>query len=372
MLMRELNSTKLEEKMIIKLDQAHIIGAFISYLIGVFIVPFVIEFSQKEGLVDLPGERKIHKLPVSRLGGIAIWSSVMLTFLVMVLLSYYPYGSLLSGILLGGSLMFLLGLIDDIFNLNAKFKLVIQLSIATIVFLLGVQIDTIFNPFGGAPIHLGIFSFPITILWIVGISNAVNFIDGVDGLAGSVITVSSVTLAIIAATITSTPPVTALIAFILAGAMLAFLTFNFNPAKIFMGDSGALFSGFLLATLSVAGVMKGAALAVLLPFLVLAVPIIDITYSSTRRILKGKSPFVADAEHIHHKLLKAGFSQKKTVVILTFIAIVAGAVATYFTGALANYFIYIAILILIMLVLSFISLKNEPQTIEPHINEEEK
>ena len=349
--------------MIIKLTHAHIIGAFISYLVGVFIVPFVIEFSQKEGLVDVPNERKIHKLPISRLGGIAIWTSVMLTFLVLVMLSYYPYGSLLSGILLGGSLMFLLGLVDDVYNLDAKFKLIIQLSIATIVYLLGVQIDTIFNPFGGGIIQLGVLSYPITILWIVGISNAVNFIDGVDGLAGSVISVSAITLALIAVTITPAQPITALMAFILAGSMLAFLTFNFNPAKIFMGDSGALFSGFLLATLSIAGVMKGAALAVLLPFLVLAVPIIDITYSSLRRIMKGKSPFVADAEHIHHKLLRAGFSQKKTVAILTFIAIAGGALATYFTGALKNYFIYIAILILIMLALSFISLKTKPQAI---------
>jgi UDP-GlcNAc:undecaprenyl-phosphate GlcNAc-1-phosphate transferase len=340
--------------MIIKLTQAHILGAFISYLLGVFIVPFVIDFSQKEGLVDLPNERKIHKIPISRLGGVAIWSSAMLTFLCLVLLSYYPYGSLLSGILLGGSLMFLLGLIDDIYNLDAKFKLIIQLSIATIVYLLGVKIDTLFNPFGNA-INLGAFSYPITLLWIVGISNAVNFIDGVDGLAGSVITVNSITLALIAAAMTPAQPITALIGFILAGSMLAFLTFNFNPAKIFMGDSGALFSGFLLATLSIAGVMKGATLAILLPFLVLAVPIMDITYSSLRRIMKGKSPFVADAEHIHHKLLKAGFSQKKTVAILTSVAIVGGAVATYFTGTLKHYFIYIAILILIMISLSIIS-----------------
>ena len=246
---------KQEDKtIIIKLTQAHILGAFISYLLGVFIVPFVIDFSQKEGLVDLPNERKIHKSPISRLGGIAIWSSTMLTFLFLVILSYYPYGSLLSGILLGGSLMFLLGLVDDVYNLDAKFKLIIQLSIATIVYLLGVKIDTIFNPFGGA-IDLGMFSYPITILWIVGISNAVNFIDGVDGLAGSVITVNSITLALIAVSTTPAQPITALIGFILAGSMLAFLTFNFNPAKIFMGDSGALFSGFLLATLSIAGVM---------------------------------------------------------------------------------------------------------------------
>ena len=253
---------------------------------------------------------KIHKTQFHVWAGVAIWTSTMLTFLCLVLLSYYPYGSLLSGILLGGSLMFLLGLIDDIYNLDAKFKLIIQLSIATIVYLLGVKIDTLFNPFGSA-INLGIFSYPITLLWIVGISNAVNFIDGVDGLAGSVITINSITLALIAAAMSPAQPITALIGFILAGSMLAFLTFNFNPAKIFMGDSGALFSGFLLATLSIAGVMKGATLAILLPFLVLAVPIMDITYSSLRRIMKGKSPFVADAEHIHHKLLKSRFFSKE-------------------------------------------------------------
>lgn len=346
----------------IKLTQAHIIGAFISYLLGVFIVPFVIDFSQKEGLVDVPNERKIHRAPISRLGGIAIWLSTMLTFLFLVLFSYYPYGSLLSGILLGGSLMFFLGLIDDVYNLDAKFKLVVQLSIATIVYLLGVKIDTLFNPFGSA-INLGLLSYPITILWIVGVTNAVNFIDGVDGLAGSVITVNSIALALVAVAMTPAQPITALIAFILAGSMLAFLTFNFNPAKIFMGDSGALFSGFLLATLSIAGVMKGATLAILLPFLVLAVPIMDITYSSLRRIMKGKSPFVADAEHIHHKLLKAGFSQKKTVAILTSVAIVGGAIATYFSGIFKHYFIYIGILISIMIGLSIISvLTKYPQS----------
>ena len=347
--------------MLFKLTQAHIIGAFVSYLLGVFIVPFVIEFSQKEGLVDVPNERKIHKNPISRLGGIAIWASTMLTFLCLVLLSYYPYGSLLSGILLGGSLMFFLGLIDDIYNLDAKFKLIIQLSIATVVYLLGVKIDTIFNPFGGAAINLRMLSYPITLLWIVGISNAVNFIDGVDGLAGSVITVNSITLALVAVSVTPAQPITALIAFILAGSMLAFLTYNFNPAKIFMGDSGALFSGFLLATLSIAGVMKGATLAILLPFIVLAVPIMDITYSSLRRIMKGKSPFVADAEHIHHKLLKAGFSQKITVAILTSVAIVGGAIATYFTGAIKHYFAYIGVLLLIMVTLSVISVMTKPR-----------
>ena len=296
-------------------------------------------------------------MPISRLGGVAIWSSTMLTFLLLVFLSYYPYGSLLSGILLGGSLMFLLGLVDDVYNLNAKFKLFIQIAIATLVYLLGVNIDVIFNPFGGV-FELGLLSYPITILWIVGISNAINFIDGVDGLAGSVISVNSITLGIIAVSTIPANPISALIAFILAGSTLAFLTYNYNPAKIFMGDGGALFAGFLLATLSIAGVMKTATLAILLPFVILVVPIMDITFSSLRRIMKGKSPFVADAEHIHHKLLKAGFSQKNTVAILTSVAIVGGAIASYSVGSIKHYLVYICALVLIMFALSLVNLYN--------------
>lgn len=339
--------------MIIKLTHAHIIGTIIAYIFGVFLVPLVINFSKKEGLVDVPNERKIHTTPISRIGGVAIWASTMLTFLCLIFLSYYPYGSLLSGILLGSSLMFLLGLVDDIYNLDAKFKLFIQISIATLVYFLGVQINSV--PFFGG-INLGFWSYPITLLWIVGISNALNFIDGVDGLAGSVTTVNAITLAIIAVAMTPPNPIIALVGFILAGSMLAFLTYNFNPAKIFMGDSGALFSGFLLATISITGVMKAATFAIMIPFVVLAVPIMDITYSSLRRISKGKSPFVADAEHIHHKLLHAGFSQKKTVVILTSVAIIAGALAALLMGenTIKHYFAYIIAVVLVMLLLNFI------------------
>ncbi len=335
----------------LKLTHAHIIGMVIAYLIGVCLVPLVISFSKKEGLVDVPNERKIHTKPISRIGGVAIWASAMLTFLCLVLMSYYPSENLLSGILLGGSLMFFLGLVDDVYNLNAKFKLFLQISIATLVYLLGVQINNV--PFIG---DIGIFSYPITLLWIVGISNALNFIDGVDGLAGSVVTVNAVTLAIIAVAMTPPNHVSALIGFILAGSMLAFLTYNFNPAKIFMGDSGALFSGFLLATISITGVMKAATLAILLPFLVLAVPIMDITFSSLRRIAKGQSPFVADSEHIHHKLLHAGFSQKKTVMIMTSVAIIAGALASLFMGSstIKHYFMYIIAIVVIMLILNYL------------------
>lgn len=338
---------------ILQLSEAHIIGAVISFLVSLFIVPAVIYFSRKKGLVDEPGGRKIHDHPVPRLGGVAVWTSTMLTFLFLVFLSYYPYGSLLSGILLGSSLMFLLGLIDDIYCLDAKFKLFIQLAVATIVYCLGIRIEDVYLPFG-ISFHLGFLSWFVTTAWIVGVSNAVNFIDGIDGLAGSLISVSAVTLGLTAAAMSSTGMVSPLIAFILAGAMLAFLTYNFSPAKIFMGDSGALFSGFLLATLSITGVMQADSVAMWVPILVLFVPIFDITFASIRRILKGTSPFVADAEHIHHKLLNAGLSQNKAVLLLTVISVICGAIGVLLINvSIMKYFLYAMALSAIMLILNF-------------------
>ena len=339
---------------LIKLADSHILGIVISYLFGVFILPFVIHFSEKQGLVDAPGERKIHNRQISRLGGIAIWLSTIITFSILILLSYYPSGKLLSGILLGSSMMFLLGLIDDIYGLSAKFKLVIQLTIATIVFLLGIRIETITIPYSDPIVLSSWFSYIVTVLWLTGISNAVNFIDGLDGLAGSVVTMSAVTLGVVAVT-GDTSAISALIAFILAGSMLAFLTYNFNPAKIIMGDSGALFAGFLLATLSITGIIQAATLA-FVPFFILSVPIVDIVFSSTRRILKGKSPFIADAEHIHHKLLKAGFSQNTTVLILAVFALIFGFFAIFASeSSLWKYLLIVTILGSIMLVLNVLA-----------------
>jgi len=250
--------------------------------------------------------------------------------------------------------MFLLGLIDDIYCLNAKFKFTIQLTIAAIVFFLGVKITSLYIPFFGMWEVPPVLSFFGTLAWIVGISNAVNFIDGVDGLAGSVITVSSVSLGLLAISLVPSDLVSSLIAFILAGAMLAFLTYNFNPAKIFMGDSGALFSGFLLATLSITGVMQVNSTAMWIPVLVLSVPVFDITFASVRRIMKGKSPFVADAEHIHHRLLKAGFSQNKAVLFLTGVAVLSGAISVLLVNdSIIKYFLYAMALAAVMLILNF-------------------
>lgn len=339
----------------IKLSQAHILGTIIAYLLGIFIVPLVIYYSKKNNLIDVPNERKIHHGAISRLGGVAIWISVMLTFVFLVLLSYYPKGQGLSAIIVGGSLMFLMGLIDDVFGLNAKFKLFIQIAIATIVILLGVRIETFYNPFG-ANISLGILSYPITLLWIVGITNAINFIDGVDGLAGSIVSISALAIGLVSLVLAPAVPITALIAFILMGAMCAFLTFNYNPAKIFMGDSGALYAGFLLATLSITGIVKpSVGISMYLPILILAIPLMDVAFSSIRRMLKGTSPFIADSEHIHHKLLHAGYSQDKLVLLLAGFSMICALLSIFVVTTKSKFIIIALSLIAVLLILNTVS-----------------
>ena len=313
-----------DRKIIINsLPQSNIIGAIISYILGVFLVPFVIAFSKKEGLVDVPNERKIHKVPISRLGGVAIWASTMLTFLFLVLLSYYPYGSLVSGILLGSSLIFLLGLVDDVYNLDAKFKLVVQILITTVVYLLGVKVDmTSFSSHMGLAFDLGFLSYPITLLWIVGISNAVNFIDGVDGLAGSVITVNAITLAIVALAMRPPNSISALIAFILAGSMLAFLTYNFNPAKIFMGDVGSLAIGAGLGVISV--ITKNEFLLLICGAIFVAEAISVMLQIYSIRV-RGKKIFKMAPLH-HHFELK-GWSEQTVVIRFWIISIILALIA---------------------------------------------
>ncbi len=340
----------------IKLSQAHVLGTIIAYLLGIFIVPLVIYYSKKNNLIDKPNARKIHHGAISRLGGIAIWVSVMLTFLFLVLLSYYPKGQGLSAIIVGGSLMFLMGLVDDVYCLGAKFKLFIQIAITTIVILLGIRIEELYIPWLNSTIDLGLMTYPITLLWIVGITNAVNFIDGIDGLAGSIVSIAALSIGIVSLVLEPTCQINALIAFILTGAMCAFLTFNYNPAKIFMGDSGALYAGFLLATLSITGIVKpSTGMSMYLPILILAIPLMDVAFSSTRRILKGSSPFVADAEHIHHKLLHAGYSQDKLVLLLAGFAMVCALLSIIYVSTKSKFIIIALSLIGVLIILNVVS-----------------
>ncbi len=329
-------------------------GFVIAFIVTVMIVPQVRAFCLEKGYVDMPNARKIHKEPIPRLGGIAIWLGTIISFFIIVLLTKYPYGNCLSGIIIGGSIIFLLGLVDDIYDLSPRFKLFVQIGAALIAILLGVRIDELWNPFGSS-INLGIMAVPITLFWLVGLSNAMNFIDGVDGLAGTVSAIGAMSLAVLSVSTVHPQPVAALLAVMLSGAVIGFLLFNFNPAKIFMGDSGALFTGFTLAALSVVGLMKTVTFSVFLPVFIFAVPILDITYAVFRRLLKGKNPFKADSEHIHHKLIHLGVSHNNTVFVFVVTAVSAGAIAAIFVSSQNLYFTVIALLLIFMAIILRIS-----------------
>ncbi len=325
-------------------------GFLITFSIALAIIPFIRKFCLKRGFVDLPGKRKIHKRPVATLGGAGIWISSILGFCALVLVHPdFNYEAGIAGIFIGGSILFVLGIIDDIYDLSPYLKLAIQVFAAAVAFFAGVSIEILSNPFGD-PIALGLLSFPLTVLWLVGIANAVNFIDGIDGLAGGVITIMSITLGTVA--IYSGHQESAVIAALLAGSTMGFLVFNFYPARIFMGDSGALFSGFVLAGLSVTGVVKSVAVSVLLPVLIFTVPIADLSFSVLRRLLKGNNPMKPDNEHIHHKLMKSGLSQNRTVAVLYCLCVAGGIIATFMVNA---HWVYMALIVFVLICLASFS-----------------
>ena len=333
------------------IDNSHLFGFCLAFLLALIIVPIVRSIAIKKGLYDQPNERKIHETPIPRLGGVAIWLSVCVTMGILILWFWnYPHGNALSGIFAGGTIVFIIGVIDDIYGLSAKVKLIFQIIAAIVAYIFGVQILALHIPFVPDLVQLGLLSLPITIFWIVAICNAVNFIDGVDGLAGGVTAISAVTLGVVA--YYTDQPVAAVVAAVIAGTMLGFLVYNFHPAKIFMGDAGALFAGFVLASIAVTGVLKTVAVTILLPIIILAVPLLDISYAVFRRLCKKQSPFVADGEHIHHRLLKAGMSQSRTVMVFYLICIASGAVATSLVHATRVYFILVVALIVLMLIIA--------------------
>lgn len=265
------------------------------------------------GVVDKPDPRKIHKTPMVRLGGVSIFAGVVIALLLVWSLGWFgtlprkeEYG--IWGVTVGGVLFFLLGLADDLLTLPALPRLAAQFMIAGGAWSVGVQIEAIRLP-GIGVVQLGLWSLPITVIWLCGVTNAINFIDGLDGLAAGVSGIAAaITFSVAALT---NQWAAALIAAAIVGATLGFLRYNFNPAQIFMGDGGAYFLGFLLAGLSVIGVVKGVTtVAILLPFLILAVPIVDTASVIIQRLSKGQSPFKPDRLHLHHKLLDAGLSQR--------------------------------------------------------------
>ena len=298
-----------------------IIPFIISVAISLFMTPVAKRLAVKVGAVDIPkDERRVHKKPMPLMGGVAIYASIIVTSLI-----FLPVDGTLISIIIGGTIIFISGIIDDIKGLSPKAKLIFQIGAAIVLIFGDVKIEALTNPFTKSSnlIPLNGFAIPITIFWVVGITNTLNLIDGLDGLAAGVAMIASLSFLFVANKFNYIPVM--VMSSIVAGSCLGFLPYNFNPAKIFMGDTGALFLGFILAALSIEGVMKSVAtIAVVVPIIILGVPIFDTTFAIFRRLLNGRSIAEADKGHLHHRLLKMGFSQKKTVIILYSISAIFG------------------------------------------------
>ena len=276
--------------------------------------PVVKTFAQKVGAMDIPDhKRHIHTTPTPRMGGMAIF----LGFLISVLL-FVDLTQQVQGILVGSVIIVATGVVDDIVSLKYYVKFLAQVLAAVIAVMHGVVIEGLMNPniFDfEETLFIGILSIPVTILWIVGITNAVNLIDGLDGLACGVSAISSVTM-LVAALMVAEPNV-ALILAALAGGCIGFIPYNLNPAKIFMGDTGALLLGYVLATVSTIGLFKFyAVLTFIVPILALALPLFDTLFAIIRRLLRGQNPMTPDRGHLHHRLIDHGLSQKQATAVL--------------------------------------------------------
>jgi len=294
-----------------------LVGFAIALGVSFFITLAVEKLAIKVGAVDVPNRRKIHVKPIPRFGGLAIYIGFSLSLLISLLATNVDLsrlGSELWGILIGGTFVLMVGAVDDISELSPRVKLVGQTIGAIILFAFGSRIEFIGNPFGGL-IYLGDLGIFLTLFWVVGLTNTVNLIDGLDGLAAGVCCIALIILTAIA--FETGRQEIAFICLILTGSLLGFLKHNFNPARIFMGDSGSMFVGFMLAAVTVQGVMKSAiAIALLVPIVILGIPILDTAFAIFRRFQKNQPVTQPDKDHIHHRLLHRGFSQRQTVLII--------------------------------------------------------
>ena len=294
------------------------VAAGISYLA----TPFVKKLAFKIGAVDVPKDnRRMHKKPIPRLGGLAIVIAFLLCTFLFVKLEKQ-----MQGILLGAIIILVVGVLDDCLALPALPKFFAQIAAGAIVVMHGCEIRYVTNPFSVVPFDLGWLAGPVTVFWIVLMTNAINFIDGLDGLAVGVSGISTATMLVIAMLLGEESVAVVLAA--LLGACIGFIPYNFNPAQIFMGDTGSTFLGFVLASISVQGLFKMyAVISFMVPFLILGVPFFDVSFAVIRRLAKGQNPMTADRGHIHHRLIDMGLSQKQSVAIVYMLTGVLGLAA---------------------------------------------
>jgi len=302
----------------------YIIFFALAFIVAFSSTPIAKKIAFSIGAVDVPKDaRRMHKKPVARLGGLAIFTGFIVSLLFGMLSTYLNMKGIipnrqLLGMLIGAFIIVAIGIVDDIKQLGPRFKLIFQIIAAlSVVFISDIRIVNITNPFaeGGTTQFNDFVSYPLTIMWIVGVTNAINLIDGLDGLAAGISSISYLSLFFVS--LITGDVGSAMITVILAGSTLGFLPYNFNPAKIFMGDTGATFLGFTLAVISIQGMLKSyAALSIAVPLLVLGLPLFDTISTIFRRALNRKPIMQPDRGHLHHKLIDMGYSQRQTVLVM--------------------------------------------------------
>ncbi len=306
----------------------YVLGFIVSLIVTVLATPAVIRFAKKIGAMDQPNNRKVHKQLMPRLGGLAIYIGFVIAYLVVFPSFTTLYATEAMGILIGSTIILLVGILDDKYQLRPRTKFLGQIIAAVVVVMFGLRMPFINLPFDGQLVFSEWLSILVTIVWIVAVTNAINLIDGLDGLAAGVSAIATATMMVIA--ILMGNYVVAVYSVVLLGSTIGFLFFNFHPAKIFMGDTGALFLGFNLAALSVLGFKFVTLIAFITPLLILGVPLSDTFFAIVRRIVNKKPISEADKNHLHHCLLNMGFSHRQTVLVIYGISLIFGAASIIF------------------------------------------
>jgi UDP-GlcNAc:undecaprenyl-phosphate/decaprenyl-phosphate GlcNAc-1-phosphate transferase len=338
------------------MDVLNLIIAFVSSFVTVLLVtPLVIKLAHKIGATDKPNKRKVHENIMPRLGGLAIFIGVLVGYFVSGL-----YNEKITAISFGAILIVVLGILDDIYQLSAKVKFISQIFIASIVVSTGLTIEFITIPFVVEKFQLGVWAYPITVLWIVGITNAINLIDGLDGLAAGISSIGIITVAIMAGLAGKVMILT--IALIVVASTIAFLFYNFFPAKIFMGDTGALFLGYSISILSLLGLYKSVTLfSFVIPIIILGVPIFDTAYAIIRRLINKQPISAPDKSHLHHRIMALGLSHRNTVLVIYGLGILFSIAAVILTSATlwVSLITVFGLLLIVHLIAETIGMVNE-------------
>ncbi|WP_313885403.1 MraY family glycosyltransferase [Desulfallas sp. Bu1-1] len=297
--------------------EKYILPLALAMVLGYVITPAVRVLALKAGAIDYPDPRKVHSGLMPRMGGLAVY----LAFLTAVIL-FRELTPQVLGLLAGATVILLVGILDDIRGLSPRIKLAGQILAALTIIPFGIEVHYITNPLTGNLLFLGFFSIPLTVFWVVAVTNAVNLIDGLDGLAGGVSSIAALTMAAVAWTQwnrfgTSGLPEMIMLALTLVAAVGGFLRHNFHPAKIFLGDTGAMFLGFTLSVMAIMSLTKSAtAVSVIIPLVILGVPLLDTFFAVIRRYHNHKPIFQPDREHLHHQLMAMGLSHRQAVLAI--------------------------------------------------------